>query len=225
MFGLAPPWWGSGNVTLTPQGWDSSTNTTSVNGAIALSDGNRLASYTATSFAIGSIKAYRPRLSGKYYWEVAITMTGFAYPQPGWTNIGTGATGNPYASGYWFSLYPILGTITLGRSGGGTYTTSIGAVASGSIVMIAVDIDNDMAWFGVNGVWKFSGDPAAGTNPTLSKAGLGADANIVAGRPAINFDDKTAATASMRGAAADVTYAVPSGFKAWYDPDDTAYDA
>jgi len=38
-------------------------------------------------------------------------------------------------------------------------------IVTNDIIMIAMDTDNQKIWFGVNGSWDNSGDPAAGTNP------------------------------------------------------------
>lgn len=226
MFGLAPPWWGSGNTTLTSPGWDSATKSTSGSAAITLTDSNRLATYVAASFSNGWVKAYRPRNAGKYYWEVIVTnVSSFAYGYMGWTSIANGTTGSPMGNGYSWRMLVSTGSILFLRSGGGTYTASIGAIANGATIMCALDIDADKVWLGVNGTWYNSGNPAAGTNPTLSKAVTGADMNITSGRPFVEFAETGTCTAAMRGAVSDVNYSVPSGFKAWYDPDDTAYDA
>lgn len=40
--------------------------------------------------------------------------------------------------------------------------------SSGDIMMFALDLDNSKVYFGKNGTWFNSGDPAAGTNPAFS---------------------------------------------------------
>jgi len=48
----------------------------------------------------------------------------------------------------------------------GNISTSFGSnILVGDIINIALDCDNQKIWFGVNGSWDNSGDPAAGTNP------------------------------------------------------------
>ena len=42
------------------------------------------------------------------------------------------------------------------------------ALSDGDIINVAVDTDNKKVWFGVNGTWNGSGDPAAGSNPTFT---------------------------------------------------------
>jgi hypothetical protein len=46
----------------------------------------------------------------------------------------------------------------------------IGAVANGSILMCAYDSDNRKLWYGIDGTWHNSGDPANGTNETIGAA-------------------------------------------------------
>ena len=48
-------------------------------------------------------------------------------------------------------------TVTGGTNSVSTYTTN-------DVIMLAMDLDNGYAWFGKNGTWQNSGDPAGGTN-------------------------------------------------------------
>ena len=50
----------------------------------------------------------------------------------------------------------------------GTNTSYGSAFANGDIMMYAIDLDNGKVWFGKNGTWFASGDPAAGTNEAFS---------------------------------------------------------
>jgi hypothetical protein len=75
--------------------------------------------------------------------------------------------------------------------------------ASDNVHMIALDMDNNKLWYGVNGVWLNSGDPAAGTNPThlLDKTPL---------FPAICGPGTSTARFSS-----GFTYTPPAGFTGW----------
>ena len=44
--------------------------------------------------------------------------------------------------------------------------TNITSISAGDIMMVAVDMDNKYAYFGVNGVWAKSGDPTSGSSGT-----------------------------------------------------------
>ena len=48
-------------------------------------------------------------------------------------------------------------------------TTSYGSIpSSGGVIMMAFDLDNGKIWWGLNGTWFSSGDPAAGTNAAFT---------------------------------------------------------
>ncbi len=139
-------------------------------------------------------------------------------------NIGSsylGQTGNSF--GYYPAgqqVYGPLGTTnSYGPSGKG----------DGDIFMMAVDIDAGKAWWGVNGTWNNSGDPAAGTNSVAITAGLmyafgvghatdggnwvdyvanfGADSSFAGNKTAQGNSDSG-------GATTDFFYEPPSGFLA-----------
>ena len=46
-----------------------------------------------------------------------------------------------------------------------TYGT---AVSTGDVFQVALDNDNGKLWFGINGTWMASGNPASGSNPSLT---------------------------------------------------------
>ena len=77
------------------------------------------------------------------------------------------------------------------------------------VVMIAVDIDNHKLWFGVNGVWVLSGDPAAGSNAAITNANITGDVYIGATLGGIGD------VFSLRVSLAGFTYDPPDGFSAW----------
>jgi hypothetical protein len=79
---------------------------------------------------------------------------------------------------------------------------------SGRILMIAVDFDAKKLWFGADGTWLTSGNPAAGT---------GASASGWSGTPTwyiafVSFFSDDAAT--LQGIP---NYVVPTGFSRWAD--------
>jgi len=107
--------------------------------------------------------------SGKWYWEIkryetdgsADMHTGVmsenATPAQTATWIGSQANGWVYAS-------DVGSTYT-----GGTETnTGYSSAGTNDIVQVAFDADNGKIYFGVNGTWQGSSDPAAGTNPAYS---------------------------------------------------------
>lgn len=114
----------------------------------------------------GSNNAYSTHSfgSGKFYAEFTVSNS-YSYSYLGFSDV-TALTQSSYV-GYFPGCYGLeVGTgIIYGSNGAiGSYT---GATA-GQTLMIAVDMDNGKAWWGINGVWFNSGSPAAGTNPQVT---------------------------------------------------------
>ena len=108
--------------------------------------------------------------SGKWYWEIkryeddgsADMHTGVmsenAKPANTATWIGNQANGWVFAS-------DVGSTYTGGTE---TNTGYSSAGSAGDIVQVAFDADNGKIYFGVNGTWQNSGNPATGTNPAYT---------------------------------------------------------
>jgi hypothetical protein len=87
-------------------------------------------------------------------------------------------------------------SITSGNAA--TYSTYAGsqgsslAYAPGGVLMIALDMDNNKVWYGVNGTWANSGDPAAGTGALFSGSSFApASAVMFGGSHYMGRDDRT----------------------------------
>jgi hypothetical protein len=88
--------------------------------------------------------------------------------------------------------------------------------------MVAIDITTGKMWFGLNGTWNGSGDPAAGTGAVFSDAGLQGTMLPMVYTSAESWQGKTI-TANF-GASA-FAYTVPSGFNSgWYNPPPEVHD-
>jgi len=114
--------------------------------------------------------------SGKWYWEVRQTVGGSSYGEVG-ISVGSAGTATPTAnSGFSEGLVyqSIAGTLTAtaaGYVGLGTITTTstgVSAISSNQVINIALDMDNRKLFFGLDGTYFNSGDPANGTNPQFS---------------------------------------------------------
>jgi hypothetical protein len=114
--------------------------------------------------------------SGKWYWEVRQTVGGSSYGEVG-ISVGSAGTATPTAnSGFSEGLVyqSIAGTLTAtaaGYLGLGTITTTstgVSAISSNQVINIALDMDNRKLFFGLDGTYFNSGDPANGTNPQFS---------------------------------------------------------
>ena len=114
--------------------------------------------------------------SGKWYWEVRQTVGGSSYGEVG-ISVGSAGTGTPSAnSGFseglmYQSIAGTLSAIAAGYVGLGTVTTTstgVSAISNNQVINIALDMDNRKLWFGLDGTYFNSGDPANGTNPQFS---------------------------------------------------------
>jgi len=161
-----------------------------------------------TNGSNGSIKSTIAFPSGKWYWEVTSDTVNsggtqavgiIPQSQPPTNNMSdSGKLG--YALDVSFSDRKFEnGTAT----SYGTYTQ-----ANGAVYMLAFDQDAGKLWYGINGTWLASGDPAAGTNASSSSISTSTaycaavSDNTVSGTFTVNFGQRAFA------------YTAPSGFKA-----------
>lgn len=102
----------------------------------------------------------------------------------------------------------------------GSAPSSAPTFAATNVLMIAIDFASQKMWCGVNGTWYNSGNPAAGTNPTLS--GFASDTWKIAigqiGTPGTvntNFGQRPVSGGAFDSASGGYfRYTPPSGFKA-----------
>jgi hypothetical protein len=170
------------------------------------SEGN-LKSSTSNAGSSGAISTIGPT-SGKWYCEITCTAVGSATPfvdisttnSPDQMNTSGEYLPGNYSYGVYYNSAGTRRTNnTATSSWGSTWTTN-------DVLMLAGDCDTGKVWFGKNGTWQASGNPASGTNQaaTLTTAtpmwfGCGA----VSGAAFVaNFGQRAFA------------YTAPSGFKA-----------
>lgn len=166
---------------------------------ITLSDGD-LTATAAAGTAYSGVRATQYKSSGKWYWEITVTATGMNSVEEIAAVCDSSAV-----------MTEPIGRDTHGWSwrGDNQYfynnsTTACGVYYnSGDIVHVALDMDNGKIWFGKNGAWNGSGDPAAGTNYAFT----GITGNIY---PVTSHYYSGACTVNF-GASA-FTYTVPDGF-------------
>jgi hypothetical protein len=140
---------------------------TNGNWAQTLTDGNL--TQVASSNAWNTVRSNIGIGTGKYYWEVRLAGTNNA------TMVGVddnlySVTLNPsnayvgfYANSW--SCYLNNGQIRNTTGSGSTYGSSF---AQGDICMVAVDATSGKIYWGKNGTWFNSGNPATGTNAAYS---------------------------------------------------------
>ena len=122
--------------------------------------------------------------SGKWYWEIYIAR---GYDTYMYVGLSSGYEGGGAYSGYSQLNGMVPGAIRLRNNGTlhdssssddpdrwGTITltsTNVQTFDDGDILMLALDYDNKKLWFGKNGTFMNSGDPAAGSNQQASWTG------------------------------------------------------
>jgi len=147
--------------------------------------------------------------SGKWYWEVEIEDVENGPSFGPWLMIGAGnmdlATDTyvgSTANGYGMHSYGGDKWTNGGSAGyGNQYTV-------GDIIMVALDMDNGKIWWGENGTWHISGDPAAGTD--YAYTGISGTKGAW-----INLVGRSKCTVVL---AAPFSHSIPSGFSAYDTP-------
>jgi len=192
----------------------------------ALQDGNLsfVPSSNTNQFTTGTLCP----AAGKWYYEVKSTQSGGG----DWPDIGMmftdsisahmAATGNPQHNFSYAAGIEPNGT----RWAFGTQTTSwFSGYNSGDIINCAVDIDAGKFWWGVNGSWLNSGNPANGSNPGATFAAgtsitawteqyNASNAEVQANFGSGYFGTTAISSAGSNGNGSLFEYDVPSGFYA-----------
>jgi hypothetical protein len=167
---------------------------------VTISDGSLTSGATSTSNDRGWPSTIAAPGSGKWYAEFTFTST--LGDNNGGCGImlenGTGAPGESATTVSWRDF----GTLRQNASG-----TSYGsALTTNDVVMVAYDASLGRVWFGKNGTWFASGDPATNANP--SATGI-----TTTGRFATYHYSLSAVIRANFGQRPFV-YTPPSGFKA-----------
>ena len=174
---------------------------------ITFSNGNLDAAVGASSGVYRTAGGTIAISSGKWYFE-SIAITPFANSCVGVGDVtqskATWESDTTTNSNFWF-VNPLNGNKINGS--GASYGS---AYSNGDIINCAVDMDNGKIWWGKNGTWFASGDPAAGTNAaytnlsgkTVTPAYFGGSSASGGATHTANFGQRAFA------------YTAPSGFKA-----------
>lgn len=144
-----------GNYCVLNPLWKASTGTLS-NGNLNYTESDSLQKYVRGTIGV---------TSGKWYFEGVFTNTTSAMFIGMSADTETSTSGNAYignsANGWSMQV-----TTTVNKVNNATFT-SISAtnyISTSNVFMVAYDADNGKLFFGVNGTWFNSADPAAGTN-------------------------------------------------------------
>ena len=133
-------------------------NPLSNNYALTLAEANLKATFTGANSS--TVEATHGMSSGKWYSEYIISSVTGQYPIVGITI--NKMHGNPDYLGDAADEYSYNCT---GNKINNNVSTSVGTTfTTNDVMMVAFDADNGKIWWGKNGTWIASGDPAAGTN-------------------------------------------------------------
>ena len=179
-----------GSLDATDQATDTPTNNFATFNPItrnpsdtgSLSQGN--CKYSLSSYAY-NVKSTIGVSKGKWYFEVKTLVA--ENTRVGWcssgfnNNLDTDDTSAFYpdaGGGVWITLsdndtgWQITNNDTSANTS--QFTNAL-AASDGSILMCAFDCDSGKIWFGVDGSWFNSGDPAAGSNETFTASNSSGD--------------------------------------------------
>jgi hypothetical protein len=197
-------------------------------GSITYSNGNTTYqpttngnSYTRSTFGMSN--------KGKWYAEMKVTEvnTGQSASLTVTPDTNFGASTD---SGYGFQVQLNAANTVLNKVVGGTATSINNSFASGSIAMLAVDLDNGKMWVGYNGTWYNDNNPSSTldvSNP--DGTGISTSYDYIYGFQAywqtggyydiadVNFGNPSFAISSGNSDAngyGNFEYAVPSGYYA-----------
>lgn len=166
---------------------------------LTLSGGNLIA--TASGSGYDSVRATQAITSGKWYWEFKYTTVSSADAMWGVANgslslnnyVGLDANG-------WGNYMPTGNKL---YNGGNTaYGT---AQVVNDVLMVALDMDNGEIYFGKNGTWFNSGNPATRTNPAFT----GLTGTLY---PCFSLTAPNVTVGSANFGASAMGYTAPSGF-------------
>ena len=222
--------WTVNNLTSDDQTTDTPTNNYAtwnsiIKSPITLSEGN-LQMGGGTLNWDSTVTTIVPQ-KGKWYAEIKVTS--LVYDNIGFVTIDsfTDGTGRFYEKSNNISWLNNVSTIRNYQGASSTTAAVTGGSnsgfsrTSGDIVMLAFDMENGYGWFGKNGTWLNSGDPASGTNAFILSSDYANGTAIYAGYYSAviqaNFGNSSFTISSGNSDGngyGNFEYSVPSGYYA-----------
>ena len=144
-------------MAITPTKWNPSDKSAD----ITLSGGDLIATCAVEGWT--SVRSLFGTSSGKWYWEITIDDITNHYGEVAVGDSGVGLDDEPGVDvdGY---AYRGFGD----KMNNDVYTGYGDSFAAGDVISVALDMDAGKIWWGKDGVWQASGNPAAGTNEAYS---------------------------------------------------------
>jgi hypothetical protein len=175
---------------------------------VTLSNGNLTATHSNTSTNSG-VRSTATKSSGKYYFETTVSF-----------NASNGCVGIILSTGSYFDLVTFADKCVTTSAGSGIISANdvstsytLGTIAAGSNIGVAIDLDARLAWFRKNG-GNWNGN--AGANPATGAVGV-AFPITVAFTPVVGFGTESVGldTATFNFGQSTFAYSAPSGFGNW----------
>lgn len=221
--------WTVNNLTSVDQSTDSTLNNFCTlnplfpqNDNLTFTNGN-LQATKPSGTGTGSYFANFGVSAGKWYWEMKCNATGGADQ---WIGVGQMRTlapsGYPGNDAYCIAAGHTNSALRYNGTNVGTYTMA--SWTAGDIIMVALDMTNSRVYWGKNGTWQNSGNPATGTGAYTNSTIF--DGNFIFpvgslyqsnGDVAYNFGAGTTYAGNNYADGAgygNFSYAVPSGYYA-----------
>ena len=172
--------WTEANLAATDQATDTPTNNfctlnpldqTNTGGTSAtMAEGNLKWTSTGNASSQNHMRATFGITTGKWYWEAKMSNAnsglGFNIGVTGSdANMNQGGSGSMNDNDPNTLFKNSASTNSATKKDGSNVTTSLTTVAENEIVQIALDLDNQKFYVGVQGTWLNSANPATGSNP------------------------------------------------------------
>ena len=199
-------------ATMNPLAAFENDGTTYFNGNYTMAEGNLQMVSSGNTGNWGHSFSTIGVSSGKWYWENRVNSI---------SNSTHSGVSQLFTSGYFQNQSTSKNiNLTNGNSNSGNYNIG-SSFSSGDILIVALDMDNGEVYFGKNGTWGNSGNPATNTNPcftgldTTTEYFAGFDI-AYAGSFSWNFGNPDFAISSGNndGKYGNFEYAPPSGYYA-----------
>lgn len=177
--------------------WNPANKTTN----LTLSGGDLIATRNGGSSA-AAVLGTTGISNGKAYFEMAMSNAGNDF-------LGMRLITNDAPN----SADPNFGTAVSLRADGTIFApgctsgTSVGTWTTGTVIMVALDMDSKKVWIGKNGAWAPGADPTTGTNPTGSAIPSGTF-TAYAGQA----NSSSIRSTTLRVSTADFSYTPPTGY-------------